>query len=109
MVLPNSSSTSKLYSIDLGVLGKWGGGTVNLNPIPDSVYSYAGLGAKTDTEGMSASAGTSAASGTQISKMSTDVAEGQRFGGGSSVSVTTGPSIDQSNNSKQEVKQYNYY
>ena len=125
---PKDAMAFNLPSVDLGVLGKWGGGTVNLNPIPDSAYSYAGLGAKTGTEGMSASdgtsaasgtqigtegmsasGGTSAASGTQIGSLSTDVAEGQRFGGGSSVSVTTGPSIDQSNKSKQEVRQYNYY
>ena len=106
---PKDAMAFDLPSVDLGILGKWDGGKVNLNPIPDSVYSYAGLGAKSGTERMSASAGTSAASGAQIAEMSTDVAASQRSGGGSSVSVTTGPSIDQSNKSKQEVRQYNYY
>lgn len=40
---PEDLFTFTLPEADLGILGKFGGGTVNLNPFPDSLYEFAGL------------------------------------------------------------------
>ena len=41
---PADFATFELPEADLGILGKFGGGTINLNPIPNSVYEWAGSG-----------------------------------------------------------------
>ena len=41
---PADFATFELPQADLGILGKFGGGTINLNPIPNSVYEWAGSG-----------------------------------------------------------------
>lgn len=40
---PADFFTFNLPEADLGILGKFGGGSVNLNPFPDSLYEFAGL------------------------------------------------------------------
>ena len=40
---PADFFTFNLPEADLGILGKFGGGEVNLNPFPDSLYEFAGL------------------------------------------------------------------
>jgi hypothetical protein len=41
---PADFATFELPRADLGILGEFGGGTINLNPIPNSVYEWAGSG-----------------------------------------------------------------
>lgn len=41
---PADFATFELPEADLGILGKFGGGVINLNPIPSSVYEWAGSG-----------------------------------------------------------------
>ena len=39
---PADFATFELPKADLGILGQFGGGSINLNPIPNSVYEWAG-------------------------------------------------------------------
>lgn len=47
-ILPNPNFASfKIPEVNIPLLGKVGGGSINLNPIPDSVYKFAGIDPKT--------------------------------------------------------------
>ena len=50
--LPSADfATFELPKADLGILGEFGGGTINLNPIPNSVYEWAGSSSTSSISG----------------------------------------------------------
>jgi len=70
-------ATFELPRADLGILGEFGGGTINLNPIPNSVYEWAGstssstIGGATDNSSTSSNL-TNAIGGTNNSSTVTN-------------------------------------
>ena len=48
---PADFATFELPKADLGILGEFGGGTINLNPIPNSVYEWAGSSSTSSISG----------------------------------------------------------